>query len=154
MDVPLLTNGINLPRLNNLKPAVSVILVVGGTGKSRPDARVDVCVVLQESLHGSVVEVCSVVNGRSLGWGTTKDLGLPCVEVAVEVDDGDRSVGPIQTAEDGESDGMVASEGYDAGECLSGLGEAFLVGICEGPSHEDAVVAFFYLADGPFVVVS
>lgn len=70
------------------------------------------------------------------------------------MDHGDRPVGSVEAPQDGQGDGMVTAHGDDAGERLAGLGEAFLVGIGEWLSHEDAVVALFDLADCPFVVVA
>ena len=41
------TNGIDLSGFDDLEAAVSVVIVVGGAGKSGADTRVDVGVVLQ-----------------------------------------------------------------------------------------------------------
>lgn len=83
-----------------------------------------------------MVEVRAVVDGGDGGRGAAEDFGLPCVlglvlvgnwepvkggggrtgvEVAVEVDHGDRTVGTVDGAQEREGDGVVAAEGDDAG---------------------------------------
>jgi hypothetical protein len=76
------------------------------------------------------------------------------LQMAVEVDDGDGSVGSVHAAEEGKGDGVVTAEGNDTGKRLSLLGWADLVGVCRRLAHEDAVVALFDLLDRILVVVS
>lgn len=73
------TNGIDLSGFYDLEPAVPVVIVVGGAGKSGADTRVDVGVVLQESFHCGVVEVGAVVDGCDFARGAAEDLGFPGV---------------------------------------------------------------------------
>jgi hypothetical protein len=147
------TNGVNLPGFYNLKPDITVVIVVGQSAQGRTDARVDVGVVLQKTLHRSVVEVCSVVDACDFARGAAEDLGLPGVKVRVEVDHGDWSVGLVHAAKDGEGDGVVAAHGDDTRESLALLCKSRLFSVGGGLAHEDAVVAFFDLVDGPVWVV-
>lgn len=70
------------------------------------------------------------------------------------MDDRHRPIRPVDTPQQGEGDGVVTAEGDDARKCLASLGKTLLVGIGEGLAHQDAVVAFLDLLDGPGVVVS
>jgi hypothetical protein len=153
LDDPGGANGVNLPSFYDLKPDIAVVVVVGQSTQSRTDTRVDVGVVLQKTLHRSVVEVCPVVDACNLAWGAAEDLGLPGVKVRVEVDHGDWAVGLVHAAKDWEGDGVVAAHGDDTGESLALLRETGLFGVGGGLAHEDAVVAFFDLVDGPVWVV-
>lgn len=73
--------------------------------------------------------------------------------MAVEVNDGDRAVGLVDTAQQRQGDGVVTAEGDDTRQGFARPGHAVLVGIGVGLAHEDAVVALFNLLDGPFIVV-
>lgn len=75
----LSANLVNLPGLDNVEAAVSVVLVIGKTGEGGTDTGVDVGVVAEKTLLGGVVEVSTVVDGRLLGRRTTEDLGAPGV---------------------------------------------------------------------------
>jgi hypothetical protein len=46
----------------------------------------DVGVVLQETFHGSMVEVGSVIDSSNLTRRAAKDLGLPCVPGPVNLE--------------------------------------------------------------------
>ena len=74
--------------------------------------------------------------------------------MGVEVDDADGTVGLVDGAEEGERDGVVASEGYDAGECLFAFGGADLVCVCGGRAGEEAVMTLFDLLDCVSIVVA
>ena len=146
-------NGVNLPGLYNLKSDISVVVVVRQTTQRRADTRVNVGVVLQKALHRGMVEVRSMVDACDFAWSAAEDLGLPGVEVRVEVDHSDRAVGFVHAAKDGEGDGVVAAHGDDTREGLALLCESGLFGVGGRLAHEDAVVAFFDLVDGPVWVV-
>ena len=81
LNNPLSTNSIDFPRLHDLKSAVSIVVVIGETGKGGTDAGVDVGVVCEEALGMGVVEVCAVVDGGLGGGGAAEDAGAPCVAV-------------------------------------------------------------------------
>ena len=49
---------------------------------------------------------------------------------------------------------MVATKGYDAGQCLFVFRWAHLFCICGGLAHEETVVAFFDLLDCVGIVVA
>ena len=99
-----------------------------------------------------MVEVSAVVDAGLLARRTAKHLRPPRVEMAVEVDDADGTVGAVDAAEQGERDGVVASEGDDSWESLAVLGRAGLVGVGVRFAAEDAVVAFFDLVEGVGIV--
>ena len=101
-----------------------------------------------------VVEVRAVVYRGLRGRGSAEDFGPPGVEVGVEVDDADGSVGFGDGAEEGQCDGVISAEGYDAGEGLFVLGGADLVRIRGRCAHEEAVVPFFDLLDCVGIVVA
>jgi hypothetical protein len=145
---------VNLPGFHNLESDIAVVVVVGQSAQRRTDARVDVGVVLQETFHRGVVEVCSVVDAGDFARGAAEDLGLPCVEMGVEVDHSDWTVSTVHGAQDGERDGVVAAHGDDTWEGLAFFRQPGFFGVGGGLAHEDAVVAFFDLVDGPVRVVS
>ena len=57
----------------------------------------------------SPVEVGAMVDGGLLGGSATEDFWLPGVEMGVEMDDRNRTVGFVDAAEEGERDGVVAA---------------------------------------------
>jgi len=59
----LRTNSINYPRLHDLKPAVTVVVVVAEARQRGADPDVDVSVVGEEAFFVCVVEVGAVVDG-------------------------------------------------------------------------------------------
>ena len=154
LDDAVNTNGIDLTRLDNLKAAVSIILIITWTAQSRADTSVDVGVVGEQTFLSSVVEVCTVVDAGDFAGGATEDLGLPGVEMRVKVDDGDGTISTVDGAEEGESDGVVTSEGDDSWEGFAVLGWSFLLRVGGRFAGEDCVVAFFDLVKGPGVIVS
>ena len=113
-----------------------------------------VCIIRQQPLSVCVVKVRAVVDGSLSCRGSAEDFGLPGVEVRVEVYDADGTVGFVDGAEEGERDGVVAAEGYDAGEGLFIFGWADLVCICGRGAHEEAVVTFFDLLDCVGIVIA
>ena len=101
-----------------------------------------------------VVEVRAMVYRGLKGRGSAEDFGPPGVEVGVKVYDADGTVGFVNGAEEGKRDGVVATEGDDAGEGLLILGRALLFCICGRCAHEETVVAFFDLLDCVGIVVA
>ena len=101
-----------------------------------------------------MVEVRAVVYRGLRGRGSAEDFGPPSVEVGVEVNDADGSVGFGDGAEEGQCDGVVSAEGYDAREGLFVFGRADLVRIRGRCAHEKAVVPFFDLLDCVGIVVA
>lgn len=91
-------NRVNLPRLNNLEAAVSVVVVIAHSAQRRADPSVYVCVVRQQPFPVRVVEVRAVVDGCLGRRGSAEDFGPPGVEVGVEVDDADGAVGFVDGA--------------------------------------------------------
>lgn len=73
-------------------------------------------IVRQQALLMCVVEIGAVIDGGLFGGGAAEDFRSPGVEVRVEMDDADGTVGFIDGAEEGKSYGVVAAEGYDAWE--------------------------------------
>ncbi len=144
---------VDLARLDNLKPAVPVVLVVARPAQRGADAGVDVGVVAQQALLGRVVEVRPVVDAGDLRGRAAEDLGAPRVQVAVEVDDRDGAVGAVDGAQQRQGDGVVAAEGDDARERLAVLGWALLPGVRLGRAREDVIVPLFDLVEGVGVVV-
>lgn len=67
LDDPVGADRVDLARLDNLKAAVAVVLVVRRPAQRCADAGVDVGVVLEQALLRSMVEVRAVVDGRDLG---------------------------------------------------------------------------------------
>ena len=61
----------------------------------------------------SVVEVRSMVDGRDVALGSSKDGRLPSVEMRVKVDDRDRTVDGVDRSKNGENDSMITSERDD-----------------------------------------
>ena len=100
-----------------------------------------------------VVEVCPVVDGRLLGRRTAEDFGPPGVEVAVEVDDRDGTVGGRHASQQGKGDGVVAAQGDDSRQRFAffrGTGEVSAGGRRSG---EELIVAQFDLFESVGVVV-
>ena len=100
---------VDLAGLDAREAAVAVVGVVARATQCSADAGVDGTVVGEKAFFGGPVEVRAVVYGCLLGGGAAKDLGLPGVEVRVEVDDGDGAVGFVDGAEEGQGYGVVAS---------------------------------------------
>jgi hypothetical protein len=73
--------------------------------------------------------------------------------MAVEMDHSYRPVSLVDTAQQWQCDGMITTQGDDPRQSLSGPGQSFSVRVSERLAHEQAVVSFFDLLDGPSVVV-
>jgi len=56
-----------------------------------------------------VVEICAVINAGYFAGRAAEDLGLPGVEMRVEMDDRDGSVSTVDGAEEREGDCVVAT---------------------------------------------
>lgn len=114
----------------------------------------NVRVVRQQSLPMCVVEIRAMVHRGLFRRGSAEDFGLPRVEVRVEMYDADGTVGFVDGAQEGERDGVIPTEGYDAREGPFVLGRTLLFCICGRCTHEKAVVTFFDLLDCVGVVVA
>ena len=147
-------NRINFPRFHNLEPAIPIIVVVAQPAQRCANPGVYVCIIRQQSLSVRVVEIRAVVYRSLQCRGSAEDFGFPGVEVGVEVDDADGTVGFVDGAQEGERDGVVAAEGYDAGKGLFVLGRADLFCICGGCAHEEAVVTLFDLLNCVGVIIA
>ena len=101
-----------------------------------------------------MVEVSAVVNGGLLGWRTTEDFRLPCIEMGVEVDDSDRAICTVHAAKKRKGDGVVAAQGDDTRESLALLRRTRCTGVGGRLTHEDAVVALLDLMNSPGIVVA
>lgn len=147
-----LTNNINLSGLDNLKPAVTVILVIRGPGESCTNSSMDVSIVLQQSFHRRMVEVCAVVDSSDLTGRPSENLGLPRIpgkivsdphlpvgkifsQVTVEVDDCDRSIGLVNTPQQGKCDSMITTERDNTRKSLACSRKAQFVCIRERLAH-------------------
>ena len=96
-----------------------------------------------------------------LRWGTAEDLGLPGVEVAVEVDHRDLAVGTVDRTEEGKDDGVVTSKGdnarmmfavrRDRHQRLSG--RRVVPESREGSAVKELLVTVLDLFDGKLVIV-
>ena len=145
---------INSPSFNYLKAHIPVVVIIRRSGKSSANSSMNVGVILQQTFHGSVIEVSAMIDRGDFRRRTAKHLGLPSVEMTVEVDHSDWTVGSIQAAQDGEGDCVITAQGDDPGQRAAVLGEALLVGIAEGRLGEHDIVTFFDLANCPFVVIA
>lgn len=108
------------------------------------------------SAHVSNAILChllTVVDRRNFARRTAENLRLPRVKMTVEMDDGHRPIGAIHAAEQRQSDRVVTAHSDHTWEGLVFLRKPRLVGVSGRVAHEDAVVAFFDLVDGPFRIV-
>lgn len=87
LDDTFHTNSIDLSRLDDLKAAISIILVIAGTAQCRADTGMDVRVIGEQALLRRMVEVRAVVDAGDLARRATEHFRLPGVEMRVEVDD-------------------------------------------------------------------
>jgi hypothetical protein len=85
LDNPSGADRVNLPGLDNLKSDIAVVVVIGHPTERRANARVDVGVILQQTLHGRMVEVGAVVDAGDFARGTTEDLRLPSVQMRIKM---------------------------------------------------------------------
>lgn len=130
----------------------------------------DVCVVSEKTFLSSVEEVGSVVDASLLAWSTAKDLGLPCIKMAVKVNDTDwtictfgmsaldllqtmqRSL-PVDRTQQWKCNGMVTSKCDKSRQGRALLGRARLVCMSVWWAAQKKVVAFFDLLKSIRVVV-
>jgi hypothetical protein len=169
----IITDGVDLTGLDNLEAAVSVIFIVRGSRQRSADTRVNVAVVPQQTFLCRMEEVSSVIDGRDFAWRTAKDFGLPSVaagklvnfgepiperrihsQMAVEMNDRDRAIGLVDTAQQRQGNGMVTTQGDDSWQHLAGLGDALLVCVGVRFAHQDAVVPILNLLNGVCVVIT
>lgn len=92
LDDAIDTNLVNLSGFDNLETTVAIIFVVRGSRQRRADASMDIGVVGKKALLSSMEEVGTMVDACLLTRRPTKDLGLPSIQMTVEVDDTDRTV--------------------------------------------------------------
>ena len=97
--------------------------------------------------------ILTVVDRRNFTRSTTEHLRFPRVEVTVEMDDSHRSIRAVHAAKQRQSDGVIAAHGDHTWESLIFLRKSRLVGVSGRVAHEDAVVAFLDLVNGPFWIV-
>jgi hypothetical protein len=153
LDDALGADGVDLASFDAREADVAVVFVVTQPGECCADAGVNIAVVGEQAFLGSPVEVGAVVDGGLLGRRATEDLGLPGVEVGVEMDDADGAVGAVDTAEKWESDCVVTAQGDEARQGAARLGHTGLGGGREGLASEESVVALFNLLQRVGVVV-
>jgi hypothetical protein len=79
LDDTVGTNLVNLAGLDNLETTIPIVLVVTWARERSADTRVDVSVVGEQTLLGSVVEICAVVDAGLLRGCTSENLWLPCI---------------------------------------------------------------------------
>lgn len=128
-----------------MKAAVAIVLVVRRTRQSGANSSMDVSVVSEQTFLGSVEEVSAVVDGGLLAWRTTKHLGLPGVEMAVKVDNTDRSIMAIDRAEKRESDSMIASKSDQTGQRSALFGRTRLISMSVWCAAQKEAMAFLNL---------
>lgn len=80
-------------------------------------------------------EIRSMVYRSLLGRCAPEYFGSPGVEVRVKVDHADGTVCSIYGAKEGERDGVVAAEGYEAGEGFFLEGGANFCCVGHGGAH-------------------
>lgn len=81
----------------------------------------DIGVVGEQAFLGSMVKVGAMIDRCNLARRTTKDLWLPCIEMRIEVNHGDGTIGTVDRSQKRKSDRVVSSKSYDSGKCLSVL---------------------------------
>jgi len=74
--------------------------------------------------------------------------------MGVEVDDRDGPVRLVHGAQKRQSDSVVTSQGDDTRQCLSVLGRSNHVCVGSRLAHQDTVVTFLDLLQGPLIVVA
>lgn len=154
LDDAVSANLVDFTCLDDLETAVAVVFVVGRPGKSRTDSSMDVGVVAKKTFLSSVEEVGAVVDGGLVTGRATEYLRLPGVEMAVKVDDTDGTVVAVYGAEKRESNSVIASKSYQAGQRSSLLRRPRLFSVGVGRSAQEQVVAFLDLLERKRIVVS
>lgn len=154
LDDTVSTNLVDFTCLDDLETAVAVVFVVGRSGKSCTDSSMDVGVVGKKTFLSSVEEVSAVVDGGLVTGRATENLRLPGVEMAVKVDDTDGTVVTVYGAEKRESNGVIASKSYQAGQRSPLLGRPRLFSMGVGRSAQEQVVAFLDLLERKGIIVS
>ena len=179
LDDAVGADGIDLAGFHDLEAAVAVVLVIARPAESGADTGVDVGVVAQQALLSGMVEVRSVVDAGHLGGRATEDLGAPLlgrqrrvrpttssralrageraeptgIQMAVKVDDRHGSVRAVDGPQQGEGDGVVATQSDHPREGLAVESGSLLQSIRLGLSGEDAEVAVLDLGQRVRVVV-
>lgn len=72
---------VDLTRLDDLEPAVAVVVVIAEAGQRGANARVNVGIVGQKAFSVRVEEIGAVVDGRLLAWSATEDFGPPSISL-------------------------------------------------------------------------
>lgn len=94
-----------------------------------------------------------MVDRRDFARGASEHLGLPRIKVTVEMYDSNRSIGTVHAAKQRQCDGVIATHGYHTREGLALLCKSRLISVGSRVTHEDAVVSFLDLMDGPLRIV-
>jgi hypothetical protein len=114
----------------------------------------NIAIIFQKPLNGGVIKVGAVVNGSNFARGTTKDLRLPgiavdtlapfitigeCLEniiqVAVKMNNRDRTIGLVDAPQQRQSNGVIASKRDKSRQHLTSSGKTLLAGIGVGSAH-------------------
>ena len=75
------------------------------------------------------------------------------LQVAVKVNDADRSIGFIDAPEKRQSDGVIASQSDDPRQSLPSLGNAFLACVGRWSAHQNAIMPFLDLLNRIGIVI-
>lgn len=101
-----------------------------------------------------MIEICSVIDARLLCWRPAEDFRSPCIKVRIKVDDSDGAVSLVHTSQKWQSDGVISSERYYSWQSPAAFRDTnFFCISCRLP-HQETIVAFFDLVDGPRIVVA
>lgn len=101
-----------------------------------------------------MIKIRAMIDRSLFGGCTAKDFWSPGVEVGIEVNNGDGSVGFVDRAKERKGDGVIAAEGNDARKGLFLERGPRGRGSGEGWAHEESVVAVFNLLDGVGIVIA
>ena len=93
LDDSLRTNYINFPCLHNLKPAITIMIIIAQPTQRRADPRMNIGIVGQQSLLVCVVEICTMIDGSLFARCAAKDFRAPGIKVGIEMNDADGAVG-------------------------------------------------------------
>lgn len=114
----------------------------------------DAAMVRQQPLLRRVVEIRAVVDGRLRAGRPAEHLGLPRVQVRVEVHHRHRPVRPPHAAQQRQRDGVVAAQRDQPRQRAPRGREAARARRRGRRARQQRVVAFFDLLDGVGVVVA